>query len=231
LGNAKRFLRFLLGDKIEEHVKEGEIEPEEKVKNENSEENSVWETAKGFARGFGIGLGAKGALAIVSTAFSKRIYDPKQLMQAGFGKPSIKFALFLGSFVGAWKGVNYFMQWLRGKDDGINSLIAGGVAGSSIAFSRSTELSMYFFSKAIEAIFCHGVDNGVVRTIPQGDVLVFILSSAIIFYCSVMEPYSLRPSMFQFLNRCGNGKYSQFEPLIKNYHPEFVEATNFKYSM
>jgi hypothetical protein len=49
---------------------------------------------------------------------------------------SLRFGAMFGSFALLWKGVNNGMRLYRGKDDRLNGLVSGAVAGLSILFEK-----------------------------------------------------------------------------------------------
>ncbi len=59
------------------------------------------------------------------------------------------------------------------------------------------------------------VELGYMKPIKHGDSLLFALTAGILFYCSVLEPYTLRPSYFKFLRNASGGKYDGFERIAR----------------
>jgi len=220
-----QLIRFLTGSKQTNTPSTNQ--PEER---EVKLKESISVGVIGLIRGFVIGFGIKGLISMMSKVSSKSIYrNPQKLIKESFGRSSIKFGLFVGFFVANWNGLASFLKVIRKKDDSLNSVIAGFVAGSSIAFARSNEVTMYFVAKAGEAIFHLLNDKGYVPKVKYADLSLFALAVGIIFYCSCLEPYNLRPSYFQFLRRMSKGRYDQFEELARGFHPDLFEKSGFSY--
>jgi len=181
-------------------------------------------------RAFAIGYLARGTLSFVSNLFLQKMYKyPIKCLLQSFGLVPIRFGLFLFSFVAAWNGIPCLLRRLRNKQDSLNSIIAGAIAALAILLSRSTEMTMWFFSKALEGVFSALVSHGVLKSWKYGDSLLFTVCVGIIFYCSVLEPYNLRLSHFKFLYSASKGRYDQFQPVARAYHPEFFLKTGFKF--
>jgi len=183
---------------------------------------------KDTSRGFLMGFAFRGSLNLVSNMLINR--SRSGILKASFGKSTRDFALFLAAFVGGWRGVPQIMKYLRNKDDDWNHVIGGAVAGLSIAFSRSSDITMYFVAKAMETIFNELAKRNIVKKIKYGEVALFSLAVGVIFYCSVLEPFNLRPSYWYFLHRMSKGRYDQFEEIARIWKPEFFEKTGFTYS-
>lgn len=59
------------------------------------------------------------------------------ILQASFRNlDSVRFGAMFGSFALLWKSVNNGMRLYRGKDDRLNGLVGGAVAGLSILFEK-----------------------------------------------------------------------------------------------
>ncbi len=72
----------------------------------------------------------------------------------------VDFALFLGFYNFGFKSTNCLLRHLRQKEDGINSLIAGAVAGMSMMFWKSSEIALYIGARAAESVFNALVQRG-----------------------------------------------------------------------
>eukprot|EP01121_Diplochlamys_sp_Union-15-3_P016503 TRINITY_DN5620_c0_g1_i1.p1 TRINITY_DN5620_c0_g1~~TRINITY_DN5620_c0_g1_i1.p1 ORF type:complete len:434 (-),score=37.38 TRINITY_DN5620_c0_g1_i1:66-1367(-) len=120
---------------------------------------------------------------------------------------NFNFALFGGLLGSLPNGIICLWRHISGrKNDRLASYVAGFLAGLSVIFFRNTEMIMFFSAKAGEALFTAGVNRGWLKPIPMGDVLMYSISTTILFYCAVIEYYNLRPSYWQFLLRVTGGK-------------------------
>jgi len=157
-------------------------------------------TLIGFCRSFLLGLGIRGFFLLLP-----RLLNPKKLKRKGLlplaDEGSLRLALFLGSMSGISRGVQCIMRRLRGKEDGFNQLVAGFAAGLTFFLNGSTEVCMYVASKATEAVYHMLVNRGLMKPFPHGEVSVFTLSVAILFYNALVAPHDVRPSYLRFLSR------------------------------
>jgi len=163
---------------------------------------------KGFIRGLIIGYGLRAAIGLVGALLMRRLYrNPKKLFQVSFlNKEPVDFALFLGFYNLGFKATNCLLRNIRKKEDGINSAVAGAVAGMSMMFWKSSEIALYISARAAESIFNALVQRGYVKSWYHGDSLLFALSTAFMFYAFIWEPENLRSSYYKFLMRVSNGR-------------------------
>jgi hypothetical protein len=70
--------------------------------------------------------------------------------------------------------------------------------------------------KALDGLVNYYKEKGVIRFNTELlERIIFGLSGGIIFFCTVLEPFNLRPSYWRFLHTISNGRYNQFEPLAR----------------
>eukprot|EP01112_Ceratiomyxa_fruticulosa_P013609 TRINITY_DN382_c0_g4_i3.p1 TRINITY_DN382_c0_g4~~TRINITY_DN382_c0_g4_i3.p1 ORF type:complete len:287 (+),score=41.25 TRINITY_DN382_c0_g4_i3:143-1003(+) len=184
---------------------------------------------KGFARGFALGYGIRGAIALITALVIKRLYrNPKKLIQSSILHPDvIRFGLFLGTYTGTLKGVNCLLRYLRKREDGWNAIIAGSVAGLSMYFSKSNEIALYLFARALESIFNALHKRGIVPSFKHGDSVLFAVCTSIMFYAFAWEPEALRPSYRKFITNASGGRdydREKFAPLLAAAKAERDEA-------
>jgi hypothetical protein len=227
LGNISSILSVLLGDNNNTNSnntpsKESSSTISSSPKDPRSFNLWAKTTLLGMLRGFTIGLVVKGGLGFLSGLTKGHLLkNPwRYLRQNVLGRSTLRFALFLSFLVGGLKGIPSILHKIRRKEDPLHMVITGAVAGSAIALSKNSEISMYFFSKAAEAIFRFLVAKKYVKTMKYGEELLFAVGTGFLFYCSVLEPYTLRPSYWKFLWAMSAGRYAQFE-LVARYSPYF----------
>jgi len=112
--------------------------------------------ARGLLRGFLGGYVVKSGLNVALATIFQRAWKKPHLYKQSVGKDSLRFALFVSTLAGSFKATNCAMRKLRGKEDGLNSLVAGLVSGSVLIFDekkRRTELALYLAARAAEALF------------------------------------------------------------------------------
>ncbi|KAK5582356.1 hypothetical protein RB653_003939 [Dictyostelium firmibasis] len=166
-------------------------------------DHCVISTLKTLIRGFAIGYGLRAGIALLTGLVLRKLYrNPRKLInQSILHKDPIGFGLFLGFYTGGFKGINCLLRAIRGKEDGLNSIIAGFIAGSSMMFSKSTEMALYLFARALESLFNAAVKRGYLKSYKHGDSVLFCLCTTILFHGFVWEPTAVRPSYMKFISK------------------------------
>lgn len=191
----------------------------------------------GFLKGFLLGFAIRVTFAILPfLPLLHKIFQVKilkNIFSKIFSIPSLKFGLFVSFMSGSTRLTRCLLRWIRKADDWVNSLISGAVGGLSVIFYRSTEFSMYFVGKALESLFLFGCQKGWISPIPNGEILLFAFSTALLFYASFFEPHNLRPSYLAFLFKASGGHwahtYKAFSPVRAESgvpSPDFYDTWN-----
>ncbi|KAG8008611.1 hypothetical protein GBF38_019849 [Nibea albiflora] len=107
--------------------------------------------SQGFVRMFSVGYLIQCCLKVPS-AFRQMFSKPSRLPSLFYNKENFQLGAFLGSFVSIYKGTSCLLRWVRNIDDELHALIAGFLAGLSMFFYKSTTISMYLFTKLVEAV-------------------------------------------------------------------------------
>eukprot|EP00744_Colponema_vietnamica_P007192 GILI01010379.1.p1 GENE.GILI01010379.1~~GILI01010379.1.p1 ORF type:complete len:231 (-),score=39.41 GILI01010379.1:100-792(-) len=157
---------------------------------------------RGWIRGFIMGYGIKATISLLIALLLKKGWKKPKLILSSLGSDPCQFGLFLGSFAAVFKGVNCLLRHLRKKEDGLNSAIAGGIAGLSILLDskdRRQTIALYLLTRAGESIVYSLQEKGYLPQVPYGDVLVFCCLCSVIVYGFVFEPEILDPGYRRFL--------------------------------
>lgn len=166
---------------------------------------------RGLLRGFLLGYGLRAALALVATVVlgNKKIKSPtvllKNIFNAVVSSTPLNFGLFLSGYIGGFKGTQCALRRLRQTDDGINSSIAGAVAGASFyilrernptpeSYSELVPYALYLMLRALEACWRRLETAGYVKSIPNFNAVLFGIGTGSMFWAYSVEPESLRPS-------------------------------------
>jgi len=183
----------------------------------HSEFSCLIHALKGFVRGFALGYSIRGAIALVTALVIKRLYrNPKKLIQSTLlHNDTIRSGLFLGTYTGTLKGVNCLLRYVRKREDGWNAIIAGSVAGLSMFISKSNEIALYLFARALESIFNALHKRGIVPSFKHGDSVLFAICTSIMFYAFAWEQEALRPSYRKFLFNASGGRDYDREKLAE----------------
>lgn len=173
-------------------------------------QTSYW--VNGFIRGFALGYFVKSALAFLPKLFSlpSLLKNFKAAARSSFGSSSLKFGLFVSFMVGIPRLVRVIARKLLGQDYPAIEAAAGFLGGAASIVQCSTEITMYLLFKAIEGLFWFLCRRGVLKPIPYGAELLYSLSTATLFYACELEPWSLRSSYRNFLQKTSGGHYGKF---------------------
>ncbi|KAI9226053.1 MAG: hypothetical protein DHS80DRAFT_1168, partial [Piptocephalis tieghemiana] len=206
--------------------------------------------SRGFLKAFAVGYGAKYILALLPLLWARARRGSssspslgQSLVSAG-DRDTLGFALFLGSFIGSYKGLLCLARYLRPHslpDDPVNAFLAGSLAGLSLAFERNTDrrlaIAIYLSTRSLQYVCVYATRRwqqardarrrGLIRDdswdIPRmlqrwGGTAVMALSSSQILYAYICAPDSLPRSYYGFLVTHGGlqARYGSFAaPLLR----------------
>jgi len=217
LGSLKGIMNFLIGtegksDRLDQKIKHylHKLMPF-RQSNNSSEEHRTWSylgALIAFIKCFLIGFFLKQVLQLL-----RAFKNPSQLgsLLKGNLLSSIRLGLFLGLLSGGIKAIVHLLHTIRGKDDGLNSVIAGFFSAFSVMLFSDTDLVMYCASKALSAIYISLAKRNYVPTIPKGESIAYGVFTMILLYAMCMEPYNLRHSYIMFLRRATADRTTHFE--------------------
>ncbi len=179
----------------------------------------LYNTLHGLLRGFLMGYGLRATLALVSTLIlgkKKKINNKsitgwnhikQSLVHSLFSSLPLRFGLFLSLYIGGFKGVQCALRWWRGKEDGYNAAIAGGLSGLSfflLTDSKAAKSSpngsevlpyaLYLMIRSLEAVWTRLESEGYVKSIPNFNALLFALSCGTMYWAYTVEIEAVRPS-------------------------------------
>eukprot|EP01111_Echinosteliopsis_oligospora_P009872 TRINITY_DN2977_c0_g1_i1.p1 TRINITY_DN2977_c0_g1~~TRINITY_DN2977_c0_g1_i1.p1 ORF type:complete len:186 (+),score=32.88 TRINITY_DN2977_c0_g1_i1:220-777(+) len=107
--------------------------------------------------------------------------------------PSI-YSLFYCSLKKLFKSNNDWIEIVAG-------LISAMIAINIERRNRRTELALYTANQGVEVLWRLGVSKGVVRNIPHGEVLLFMIGSSLLMYFYQHDDRSLRPNVRSLFSR------------------------------
>ncbi|KAJ8538226.1 hypothetical protein K7X08_014766 [Anisodus acutangulus] len=184
--------------------------------------DKLWRTYSASIKGFTIGAGLKGGLAIfalLSRLRRRKSSKKAQMVSSSEGvvfalKETLRYGLFLGTFAGtfvsvdeivsAWGGHRRTAKW--------RSLLAGAIAGPSmllIGNTQHTSLAIYILLCATVLASRCGIKSKLFGHIckpltwAHGDIFLMCLSSSQILSAYILKQDSLHPSYKSFLNKHG----------------------------
>ncbi|EGC29588.1 hypothetical protein DICPUDRAFT_158808 [Dictyostelium purpureum] len=116
----------------------------------------------------------------------------------------LRSSVFLGTYAGVFSGAICLIRRIIGKDVKSTVAISGLFAGLfSILIekkSRRSELALYCLNQTIEVVWKMAAARNLAFTFKNGEVLVYMIASAILMYFYQNEPESLRSNMKGLLN-------------------------------
>lgn len=106
-------------------------------------------------------------------------------------KDTLSFSLFVGGLAGIYKFMLCSMRRLRGRDDGFNAVVAGALAGLSLAFeasgNRKRLLFMYIFVRGLDVLVTLLDKRGYIKKIKNFEAYLFGPVIAFLVYAYFYE--------------------------------------------
>ncbi|XVF36715.1 hypothetical protein REPUB_Repub19eG0081900 [Reevesia pubescens] len=174
------------------------------------------------AKGFSIGAGLKGGLALFSILARLRrkksrkveAFSDKEAISMAI-KETLRYGLFLGTFAGTFVSVDEIIGALGGHNRTAKwrALVAGLIAGPSMLLTgpntQHTSLAIYILMRAAVLASRCGIKSKRFGklckplTWKHGDIFLMCLSSSQILSSYILKQDSLPPSYRSFLNKHG----------------------------
>ncbi|GMI90954.1 hypothetical protein like AT1G34630 [Hibiscus trionum] len=174
------------------------------------------------AKGFSIGAGLQGGLAIFSILSRLRrkksrkvdVFSDKEAISMAF-KETIRYGIFLGTFAGTFVSIDEIIATRGGRHrtSKWRALVAGLVAGPSMLLTGSntqhTSLAIYILMQAAVLASRCGIKSKRFGklckplTWKHGDIFLMCLSASEILSSYILKQDSLPPSYKSFLNKHG----------------------------
>ncbi|KAL5705247.1 hypothetical protein ACHQM5_023577 [Ranunculus cassubicifolius] len=187
--------------------------------------DKLWRIITASSKGFAIGAGLKGGLAIFSILSRLKSRRRSSIRRTGknsngeaiilAAKETLRYGLFLGSFAGTFVSVDECIAALGGHKRTANwrGLLAGAIAGPSMLLTgtntQHTSLAIYILMRAAVLASRCGIKSkrfgGICKplTWKHGDIFLMCLSSSQILSAYILNQDSLPPSYKSFLNHHG----------------------------
>ncbi|CAO3609883.1 unnamed protein product [Cunninghamella blakesleeana] len=179
------------------------LEPKDWPRPNNAKEllkHSFKGGARSFLLAYGVRAGINFCLYLLRVMRKKAPLS--NILAASFKNlDSFRFGCMFGAFSLLWKLVNNGMRIYRGKDDRLNGLVGGAVAGLSILFEkkeRRVDIAQQMLVRALQAIYNAGKARDIFY-FKNGDALLFGLTCAQVMYGYTMQPDTLPPDFYSFM--------------------------------
>ncbi|KAI8337292.1 hypothetical protein BC941DRAFT_352914 [Chlamydoabsidia padenii] len=144
--------------------------------------------ARAFVLAYGVRAGVNFCLYLLRV-MRKRAPISNILVASFQNLDSLRFGAMFGSFAFLWKFINNGMRLYRGKDDRLNGLVGGAVAGLSILFEKKERRVDIAQQLLVRDIFYF----------KNGDAWLFGLTCAQVMYSYTMQPATLPPDFYSFM--------------------------------
>jgi hypothetical protein len=159
---------------------------------------------KGGAKAFLQGFGLKAALHLLFNVLVKRGYrNPAKSLALIFSVDSLRFAGFLSLLSLIYRGSLCALRRLRGKEDGWNAFLAGGLAGLSVMVEnkdRQENWSLYLFARVFDIVLRGMAKRGYNINVQLVETIAFMVMIVFMLYCYAIEPDNMIKSYLHFLN-------------------------------
>ncbi|XP_048578239.1 transmembrane protein 135 isoform X2 [Nematostella vectensis] len=150
-----------------------------------------------------------GYILQVLPSIPKLIKRPGLLLKVLWNSENFNCGLFLGSYVAIYKSVEYALTYLRKTHDEYNAAIAGCLSGLSMFFYRSSTVATYLAFKVIETAYKHGKAQGLLPSLPHATVLLYSVSTAMVFHGLTFEAQHVRRSYWKYLNTITGDRFCE----------------------
>jgi len=170
----------------------------------------IFMTVIGFFKGFLVGFLIQTAIKIIGGVRPGELKDPKTFFKGLFSFRNNGFPLFLGMLTSLTRFLASVMRKILGRNHPVVTLAVGFISGLSILLARSTEVSMWFASKAGEALVQSAIQRKIFTPPKNAQTLLYSWATATIFYNVVFESYNIRPSVWKFLLNVTGGLMDHF---------------------
>ncbi|XP_019848646.1 PREDICTED: transmembrane protein 135-like isoform X1 [Amphimedon queenslandica] len=149
---------------------------------------------------FGLGYAMQTVLNALQLGM-RIIKNPAARIKQVLTKPYNRhFSSFVASFAASFKIINALLRLLSVPRD-VRLYLSGFFAGLSMLFIRSNAMSLYVFVKALEILYFRGVRAGWLWSHYYGDVVIYSISTAMLFHSALFEAHNLRLSYWRFIDR------------------------------
>ena len=110
---------------------------------------------------------------------------------------ALRISGFLSLLKFIYKAVLCSMRNIRGKEDGLNSMVAGGLSGLALIVedeTRKENWSLYFFGRMIDIVLRILEKRGYPVNVHLVETIMFMGMSVFMLYCYGVEPDNMMKS-------------------------------------
>uniref|UniRef100_A0A0K0D0B3 TMEM135_C_rich domain-containing protein n=1 Tax=Angiostrongylus cantonensis TaxID=6313 RepID=A0A0K0D0B3_ANGCA len=151
-----------------------------------------------FIGNYATGLGASVILTILRNILFLAS-NPMRIMKQLFSRSTLRIPIFFGLMLFVFHGVRCVLTRICVSSHTARNVTAGIASGLAMLAFPNVSIAMYVISKAIEAMYYDLFEQGRIRPIPYGDLLLYTISTAFVLWRIVIEPQAIRKSYFKFI--------------------------------
>uniref|UniRef100_A0A182PUD2 Transmembrane protein 135 N-terminal domain-containing protein n=1 Tax=Anopheles epiroticus TaxID=199890 RepID=A0A182PUD2_9DIPT len=165
----------------------------------------VYETLSSGVRMFSIGLGIQVVMKAV-LQMRKFISRPALLRKTFLSNEIARLGMFLGGFTSIYKMSSCLLRHFTDSDSPMFAFPSGLLASVAFAFYSDNTIALYIMWKTLQITYNWGIEKGYLPRVPGFTVMLYAVSTALLFHAATIEPKNLRPSYWKFLHSISGGR-------------------------
>ncbi|XP_035910400.1 transmembrane protein 135-like [Anopheles stephensi] len=165
----------------------------------------LYDTLSSGGRMFSIGLGIQVVMKAV-LQMRKFIGRPELIRKTFLSKEIARLGLFLGGFTSIYKMSSCLLRHFTDSDSPMFAFPSGLLASVAFAFYSDNTIALYIMWKTLQITYNWGIEKGYLPRVPGFTVMLYAVSTALLFHAATIEPQNLRPSYWKFLHSISGGR-------------------------
>ncbi|KAH8248336.1 hypothetical protein KR032_001194 [Drosophila birchii] len=127
-----------------------------------------------------------------------------------FNRSTLQLGMFMGSFSFLYKAVSCLLRHSFNRDDARFAIPAGLISSVAFTMYPDNTVALYVMWKALQILCAKGQERGILPHIPHFMLFLYSFFTAVLFHAGILEPKSLRPSYYKFLQAISGDRLSRF---------------------
>nr|CAD7418369.1 unnamed protein product [Timema cristinae] len=175
-----------------------------------AEDEEIEVRISGAVKLFSLGYGLQACLRVL-LQLKRVVRRPNLLPSLLVHKNALKLGAFLGGLSGIFRFVSCLLRRVANKDSQYHAIPSGILAGLAFSFFPDNTIALYVMWKSLQILYNDAVEKGYLPKLPGFTILLYSISTAILFHAAVLEPHNLRPSYWKFLFTISGGRISAMD--------------------
>ncbi|XP_053969418.1 transmembrane protein 135 [Anastrepha ludens] len=155
------------------------------------------------------GVGIQVALRLIMN-LKKIVQFKLDVWKTIFKKDTLNLGIFLGCFSFVYKGVSCTLRHSFEHDDARFAIPAGLLASVAFTTYPDVTVALYVMWKALQIGYNLGIQEGVLPRVPGFMLYLYSFCTALLFHAGILEPKTIRPSYFKFLQAISGDRLNRF---------------------